>query len=295
MKKQVLVIGYGSIGKRHVRNLLELGIIPYVLTKYPDKANVNFIKDLAVIKNRKIEYCIISSPTARHLSDFKDCLSLKTDKIKNILIEKPLEASFFKAKEIKNIAVKYDFNVFVSYNLRFIRRFDIIKKFIKKYKNTIKIVEVTAGQDLREWRPGKDIKNSYSAYRDSGGGVDMDLSHEIDYVLWLFGKEFGNKMMYRSNISGLKIESPDIFKLILDYKKFIVDITLDYIRKPKERYLKILCDTGNNLYYDFVKDKNSINDSYKSMLRAFLGVDKGNKAKLCSLEAGLDVLKVLEV
>jgi predicted dehydrogenase len=254
MKKEVLVIGYGSIGKRHVRNLLELGITPYVLTKYPDKAKARFISGLAAIKDRSMKYCIIASPTARHLSDFKDCISFFKGKIKNIIIEKPLEASFAKAKKIKDISVKYELNTFVAYNLRFINRFDIIKEFIRKNKNTIKIVEVVAGQDLREWRPGKDIKDSYSAYRDLGGGVDLDLSHEIDYVLWLFGKEFGNKMMHRSNISALKIKSPDIFKLILDYKKFIVDITLDYIRKPKERYLKILCDNGNNFYYDFVRD-----------------------------------------
>jgi hypothetical protein len=94
--------------------------------------------------------------------------------------------------------------------------------------------------------------------------------------------------------------------LILDYKEFLVDITLDYIRKPKERYLRILCDNGENLYCDFIAntlridgelilDNVDIDISYKKMLRAFLDMDRRSKTRLCSLEEGLDVLRVLGV
>lgn len=306
MQENTLIIGYGSIGKRHAKNLIDLGITPYILTRYPDKLDAIFLKDISTLKDKNIGCCIISSPTARHLADFEKCLThLKG--IKKILIEKPLESSYLKGRHIKNLSHKYKLKIFVAYNLRFIRAFNAIAKFIKEYKNKIKIVEIIAGQDLRQWRPKRRLAFSYSSQRKQGGGVDLDLSHEIDYLLWLFGNGFKKRLIYRAKISDLKINSPDIFKLVLDYKKFIVDVTLDYIRKHRERYLKIICQNGKNLVYDFVTGNlkidskailsncDDINNSYKKMLRAFLDIDKAAKARLCSIEEGLNVLKVLEV
>lgn len=303
--KKVLLIGYGSIGKKHSINLMELKIKPCILTKYPDNANVIFLKDINEIKNEKFDYCIIASPTARHLDDLKKCLALP-NKPKNILIEKPLESLYLKGNEIKNIAEEYSLNIFIAYNLRFLGAFNIINKFVKEQKKNIRIVEVVAGQDLKEWRLFKDYAQSYSAHRGQGGGVDLDLSHEIDYTLWLFGNDFRDKVMYRNKISDLKIDSPDVFKLVLDYHRFIVDITLDYIRKPKERYIKIICENEEKLYYDFVTNMleldgkamaltDNTDQSYKEMLKAFLDIDEKNKSKLCSLKEGLNILKVLEM
>ena len=303
--KNVLIIGYGSIGKRHAKNLVELEIEPYILTKYPDNLNALFFKDINEIKKENVNYCIISSPTARHLDDFKKCLSLPNIPNK-ILIEKPLECSYSKGEEIKNIVEESGLSTFVAYSLRFLEVFDIISKFVKEQKNILRIVEVVAGQDLKEWRPFKDYTQSYSAHREQGGGVDLDLSHEIDYTLWLFGNDFKDKIIYRNKISNLKVDSPDILKLILDYNTFIVDITLDYIRKPKGRYIKIICENGENLYYNFITStlkvdektiimNDNIEQSYKRMLKAFLGIDKKNENKLCSIEGGLNILKTLEV
>ncbi len=302
--KKVLLIGYGSIGKRHVRNLIELEIEPYILTKYPDDLDAIFLKDINEIKNEKFDYCIIATPTARHLDDLK--LALSKNSPKKILIEKPLECSYSKGEKIKNIAEEFGLSTFVAYNLRFLEAFKIIKKFVKEQKSTIRIVEVVAGQDLKEWRPFKDYTESYSAHREQGGGVDLDLSHEIDYILWLFGSNFKDKIIYRNKISNLKINSPDIFKLILDYNTFIVDITLDYIRKPKERYIKMICENNENLYFNFITNTlkmgektvvmtDNVEQSYKKMLKIFLNIDKKNENKLCSIEEGLNILKILEV
>ena len=175
-----------------------------------------------------------------------------------------------------------------------------------QHGDSIKIVEVVCGQNLKDWRGFEKYEESYSADREKGGGVDLDLSHEIDYILWLFGTDIKNKVLYRNKISGLNINSPDILKLILDYDTFIVDITLDYIRKQKERYIKIMCENGNSLYYDFItstlkigeksiKLNDNIDKSYKEMLKAFLDIDEKNKNKLASLKAGLDVLDILDV
>lgn len=295
MKRNFLLIGYGAIGKRHARNLIELGIIPYILTKHPDKSSALFIRDINAIKGKDIEEirnCIICSSTANHLNDFKRCVQ-HLNGLKNVLIEKPIESSYSKGKEIINIARRHKIKLSIAYNLRFLDAFDAIRKFIKVQRNKIKIVEVVAGQDLRQWRPDRHIRQSYSAHRKLGGGVDLDLSHEIDYLLWLFGHNFKDKLMYRDKISHLDIEAPDIFKLVLIYRGFIIDITLDYIREPKERYLKIICDNGKILFHNFINE--GMDETYKKMLKVFLGLYKKNKYKLCSADQALRVLQVLEV
>lgn len=303
--KKVLLISYGSIGKKHSRNLLKLGIKPYILTKYPDNLDAIFLRDLRGIKDENIDCCIIASPTARHLDDLKKYLALSNIP-KRILIEKPLECSYARGADIKNITEGFDINAFVAYNMRFLKIFKIIGEFVKKQRDTIRIVKVVAGQDLKEWRPHKNYTQSYSAYREQGGGVDLDLSHEVDYILWIFGNNFKDKIIFRNKISNLKINSPDIFKLILDYSSFIVDITLDYIRKPKERYIKILCEDDKNLYYNFITNilkigdkqiiiSDDINQSYKEMLKTLLDVNDKNKNIFCSIDEGLNILKILEL
>lgn len=289
--KNVLLIGYGSMGKRHARNLMDIGIKPYILTRYPDGLDAIFLKDIWEVKDTNIDSCIIATPTADHLCDFELCQCL-SDIPKKILIEKPLECSYLRGEAIKDIGKYYNVDIFVVYNMRFLKIFDEIKKFVKKQKDKIRIVEVVAGQDLREWRPHRDYAKSYSAHREKGGGVDLDLSHEIDYILWLFGNGFKGKTIFRSKISSLEIDSPDIFKLVLNYDTFIVDITLDYIRSPKERYIKILCEGGKNFYHDFNDDGGQ---SYKDMLSAFVDADSKGKDKFCSIDEGFNILKILEV
>jgi predicted dehydrogenase len=291
---KVLLIGYGSIGKRHAKNLIDLGIIPHIVTRHPDGLKARFLKDVKELKGEAIKHCIISSPTASHLDDLRKCKNYLVG-LKSALIEKPLECSYERAIKIKQIADRNGLEIFTAYNLRFLDIFNKVKGFVKGSLSSIKIVEIVAGQDLRSWRPYKKLSQSYSAHREQGGGVDLDLSHELDYALWLFGDRFKNKFMHRAKISSLKIDSPDIFKIILNYRKFIVDISLDYIRSPKERYLKIICDNGKQLYHDFTQDPLGIDDSYKKMLKAFLGIDRSSRRKLCSLKEGLNVLKVLEV
>ncbi len=303
--KKILLIGYGSIGKRHTKNLKDIGIKSYILTKYPDDLDAIFLRNLEEIKDVNIDFCIIATPTARHLDDLKRCLTLSNIPRK-ILIEKPLECSYLRGEKIKDISKKYGIDIFIAYNMRFLNIFNIIKKFIKEQKDKIRIVDIVAGQDLREWRPYKDYTESYSAYRDQGGGADLDLSHEIDYILWIFGNNFKDKIIFRNKISNLKINSPDIFILMLDYNAFIVDITLDYIRSPKERYIKILCEGGKNLYYNFITNilkigdkqvviNNDANQSYKEMIISLFDINDKNKNIFCFVDEGLSILKILEL
>ncbi|MCX5781157.1 MAG: Gfo/Idh/MocA family oxidoreductase [Elusimicrobia bacterium] len=300
INKNVIVIGYGSIGKRHVKNLLSLGIYPYVITAYPEKSDK--IKFLGTIDDCKDADCgIICTPTANHLKDFKRLV--EKAKCKSVLIEKPITDTIKDAMEIKSIAEKYGVEVFVAYNMRFIKAFELIKECISKYRKNIRMVKIYAGQYLPEWRPYKDYKLSYSSHRALGGGVDLDLSHEIDYMLWVFGFPKRVLCTMRKKISSLEIDSPDYFKGIYEYKGFISDVELDYIRK-KDRKLIVLGENSNILDVDFIrktirimeKDLSNSNlfdfeKGYIDEIKEFLGIVK--KKNICGLNEAVDTMKLL--
>lgn len=297
---KVVVVGYGSIGKRHVRNLMALGVCPFVVSAYPEKSDkIKFLKSIDECTD--MDFAIICTPTAYHSKDFT--LLVNKLKCKSILIEKPITDKLKEAVTIRSIAEKNGVNVFVAYNLRFIRAFELIKEYVKRYKKDIRIVKIHAGQYLPDWRPYKDYRLSYSSHRALGGGVDLDLSHEIDYMLWFFG--FPKNVLFATSrkISSLEIDSPDYFKGVYEYEGFIVEIQLDYIRH-KDRKLVILGENTNILEVDFIlktiksMEKNigaadafDYEEGYMAEIKEFLGL-LDNK-HLCTLDESIETMRLL--
>jgi len=299
---KVLVLGYGSAGKRHVNNLVAMGIEPIVLTAYPDaRKDVKFAESIAQCHD--IDYAIIATPTYKHLENL--VVISKNSSIKKVLIEKPVEASLKKALEIKRVARVNGITVFIAYNMRFLKVFDIVKQYIKKYFNSIRLVKILAGQYLPQWRPYKKYTESYSAHRNMGGGVDLDLSHEIDYMLWIFGAPSSILHILKEKISTLDIDSTDYFKGIYKYPNFIADVELDYIRR-KERKLSVIGENREILKIDFVekyvkvmdktlldkRDSFDFEGSFIEELKEFLGLATTNK--LSTLEESINVLEFIK-
>jgi len=298
---KVLVIGNGSIGKRHSKNLLQLGFSPVVLTNYPD-SNTGVVKYISSLNSvNDVDFAIVATPTAQHFDSVEKILRLTT--CKKILIEKPISNTFNGATKIKKLAEQNNAEIFVAYNMRFLKVFDIVKDLIMHNMSDIKLVHIVAGQYLPEWRPNKDYRTSYSAHRNLGGGVDLDLSHEIDYMNWCFHRPKNIKICIREKISKLDIDSPDYFKGLYEYNNFIVDVELDYFRN-KERTLKILSENKELLFIDFINKTISVDGkkreekelfdfdgSYLEELKEFLGLSKTKK--LTTLEESMSVLTLL--
>jgi predicted dehydrogenase len=122
----------------------------------------------------------------------------------------------------------------------------------KKYGET-KLVDIKVGQYLPDWRLNKDYTKSVSAQKKLGGGVLLELSHEIDYSTWIFGipkKIFGLK----KKISNLKIDVEDVATLIFEYPKKIIQISLDFLQQVPKMEIKIVCDRGT-IYADLINQK----------------------------------------
>ncbi len=225
---KALIIGYGSAGKHHELALSKFDFIESISIVSHHSSKNKVASTLSEIQNLEdYDYFVISSETHLHYSQ----LNYLNSNLKNkfIFCEKPL---FHNSMTIS----KNNNKIFVGYVLRF-------HPLIKRLKNEIKnekivYANIYCGQYLPSWRKDRDYKNTYSADLKKGGGVLLDLSHELDICQWLFGTLSSFKVNM-GTFSDLKISSEDLVNIIGHTKKnTALNISLDYIsRKPKRQYL----------------------------------------------------------
>tara|TARA_Y100000591_G_scaffold327991_1_gene353548 strand:- start:341 stop:1231 length:891 start_codon:yes stop_codon:yes gene_type:complete len=229
VKKTALIIGFGSIGKQQYQVLKKLKIFQKIYIYSKRNKKKNFISEFNKIVNINPDFIIICSETAKHFSQLKFIESKFKNKI--ILVEKPLFSSS------KYLSIKNN-KVFVGYNLRYDPMLQYIKKIIEKEKKII-TSNITCNSFLPNWRI-RDYSKSYSASKRKGGGVHLDLSHEIDYTNWIF-KNLKKINAFSEKISNLKINTIDYFNWIgkSKYSK-IINIKLSYFSIKDQRTIEVL-------------------------------------------------------
>ena len=216
MSKTVLIIGYGSIGKKHAKLLKKFKNISkiYILTKQ-NCSNFNRVKSISEVHKIDPDYILICSRTSDH---FKHLSYLEKNlKNKIILVEKPIFENF------KNFRVQNN-KVFIGYNLRYHPVINFIKNYIKNKK--IFSINVSCYSYLPNWRKNINYTKSNSAKKKYGGGVLLELSHEIDYVQWIFKKISKINHVKIKKISNLKTDAEDCVSIIgkTNFGDFIIDL-----------------------------------------------------------------------
>jgi len=251
-KKKVLIIGLGSIGLRHAK----------ILSKFENVKKIAVISKRKNIRLKKVifinhpnqfdpDYIILSSITARHITDLK--IIEKSYKNKIVLVEKPL------FDKNKNLTIKNN-KVLVGYNLRYHPIIRFLKNKIKKKK--IFSVYIFCGSYLPNWRKNQNYQFCYSSKKKMGGGVLLDLSHEIDYLQWIFGKIKKIDYAKIKKISNLKIDSDDYVNLIGKIKNINFSINLNYFTMKTIR--NIIVDGKNfSLQADLIKNEIYLHENGK--------------------------------
>lgn len=308
---KVLVVGCGSIGKRHINNLIELNNIESVFVYTKNKNclkeldNDSKIRTINNLSDIKPDFAIIANETHKHI----DTAISFAERGINLFIEKPLSHSLKKTDTLSKIVKEKGLKVFVAYNLRFLKAMGYIKEqILKKAVGDLYFARIEVGQYLPQWRPDKDYRDSYSASREKGGGAALDLSHEIDYMMYLFGDPINWKVV-KAKVSDLEIDSEDIFEGIYLYdNNFICNVHMDYLQLNKKREIRIVGSKGE-IICDFIKNeitvnnKNSvindksmfdINTTYADELIHFIESVKKDTEPSITLEDGVKVLRLLE-
>lgn len=242
---KIAFCGLGSIGKRHLRNVCEylnqkgntftidlyrskvgsdvpLDIRPLVTSiySYDDIAESNIMYDVVFVTN----------PTSVHY----DTIQKFKHRTKSFFIEKPvfdktdIETSLF--EELK------DTICYVACPLRYSAALQYVKQNIDFSKSFS--VRAISSSYLPDWRSGQDYRKCYSAHRDMGGGVGIDLIHEWDYLTWLFGTPIETYSIQRK-ISNLEIDSDDVAIYIGRTSKTSIELHLDYFGRSMIRTLEM--------------------------------------------------------
>lgn len=252
-----LIVGYGSIGQLHLKILKKLKIFDkiYLFTSQKIKSK-DKLNSLNGLNNLNIQYVVIASPTSMHK---KHLLKINNQlKNKKILVEKPL----FNNLIDKNL--KLNNKIYVGYDLRYHPVISKLKNIVKNEK--IWTANVFCGSYLPNWRTKRDYTKTSSAIKKLGGGVLNDLSHEFDYLNWIFGNI---KVLYSINkkISNLKINTDDIVISINKHKKGLIsNVVLNYYTRPPQRRLIV---DGEKLSISADIIKNEFNYFYNNKLHKF--------------------------
>lgn len=234
---KVLIIGLGSIAAKHI-NALNVVSTNNTFWALRSKSDANSIPGVINIYKwtdipNNLDFVIISNITSRHIETIRRCIELKVP----LFIEKPPFDSMEGTKDVLSKIEKNGIRTYTAFNFRF-------NPLIQWLKNNLvdkRIIEIQiyCGSYLPEWRPGRDYRKIYSAHEDLGGGVHLDLIHELDYTVWLFGSP--QKLVSRKRkASDLEINSFDFAQYWLDYKDFNVTISLNYYRRDPKRQIEIV-------------------------------------------------------
>jgi predicted dehydrogenase len=300
----VLIIGLGSVGGKHVKAILKIapGSIIYALRSSPLVEVVEDVKNIFSLDELKDkpDFVIISTPTAMHRESIEKILELGCP----LFIEKPVFSSLDRTdKLIKQLNGKH-LITYIACNLRFHPAIQYIRSYLQSKSPRINEVTIYCGSYLPGWRPGKDFRTSYSANAAMGGGVHLDLIHELDYCTWLFGMPL-KVSAEKSNHSALAIDAVDFARFQFTYPSFTAGITLNYYRRDPKRELEIVTDEDTivaDLLKNRVTSKQSgkvlyeeafdMSDTYLRQMEYFMSHINQNLQPMNGMAEGIEVLKL---
>jgi predicted dehydrogenase len=241
-----LVIGGGSIGKRHIKNLKALGYddIYCLKRKYSSdfeaETGAKVITQKDTEKLSSIDAVFICTPTALHL----DGMALAKRIGASIFMEKPLIDTKIGLDYAKKQYAKLENTFFIGFMLRYHPMVKHLKKLIEEAPlGKIYSARLEFGSYLPYWHPWEDHTTGYAALKNMGGGVVNTICHELDLMLYFFGQP-ATAYCEKANYNLIKIEAEEIAEAIFGYADKTVTLHLDYLQKDYDRRITLLAENG---------------------------------------------------
>jgi len=310
---RVLLVGYGSIGRRHTKNIRSIKPAVTLTLLRREKSDVANNRDAdadAVVTTiedairSKPDAAIIATPTGRHIDSLLPLLEAGIP----CYIEKPVVSSREDVTQLRKYLdqITRPPITLVGCNYRFLPSLNKLKSVIIEGKlGRVVRASLQVGQWLPDWRPGADYRNSYSAHSDQGGGVILDLIHEIDMARWLFG-EFEQVYALAGKLSTLDINAEDTACLLLKGEggSPYVTVSLDYVSRRRIRRYEVVGEEGTAVWdldrqkleivyrdestvIDCGQDGFDIGKTYQTAVSHFLDCIQRDETTLHDLNEGL--------
>lgn len=313
--RKCLVVGSGSIACRHMANLrlllpkAEVGCVSAsgrILEVNDTPATiclVSFEKALAW----KPDMAVIASPAPMHLAHAAALLETGIA----VLIEKPLSDSLARHDAVVEQLVPWRDRIEVAYNLRYLSSCRHMRTLLaEQVLGGIYSIHIDLGQYLPDWRPQSDYRRNVSANRALGGGVLLELSHEFDYLIHLFG-HFSRVFCVIGHSGALDIDVEDSADMLLTRADGVVaQLHMDFLQRKATRRCKVIGQRGN-LHWDLISNSITLetaaaqetlfaepvfdrNEMYLELLRGFIDMSQGLAVPRIRYEDGLAVLRMVD-
>jgi len=312
-----LIAGLGSIGRRHLRNLVSLGQNEIVLlrsgkstlpeeelTGYPQESDIK-----AALKKHKPHAVIVSNPTAMHLEIALPSVQAGCA----LLLEKPISNTMDGLDRLQNVAEQSALKILVGFQFRFHPGLQCAKGWIENGEiGRVISAHVHFGEYLPAWHPWEDYRQSYAARADMGGGVVLTQSHALDYLPWLIGG-VDSVWGFTAKLSDLDLNVEDTAKVGLRFADGALgSLHLDYNQQPPVHRFEVVGTNGSihwdladgitRMYRSEQKDwQNSSlppdwerNTMFLEEMKHFLKVVRGDMRPSCTLEEGIRVQRLIQ-
>lgn len=322
--RKILIVGFGSIGRRHANNLLRTtdvqliiftkrkNVKPNEFYRYnKNKDRLKIISDFSECLEEKPTIAFVTNETSLHIGFAINLAKRGID----LFIEKPLSNSLRGIDDLAHIVKQNKLVIMVGCNFRFYPPIQKIKELVdKKLVGKIISVQSENGSYLPAWHPDEDYSKGYAARNDLGGGVTLTQIHELDYLTWLFGPVESHRSIV-GKFSSLKVTADDLCASVLQLRgNVIVELHLDYFSKPYYKRIKIRGSNGL-IYWNSSKNKielydnktdcwkmihipgnykltgKNVNQMYVDELKHFLKCVDGRKQPMNALEESSTILR----
>jgi predicted dehydrogenase len=245
----ILLAGFGSIGRRHCRNLLALGwrdIVVYrtglgTLELDPEMAGLPVVSDLDEALARRPRAVVVSNPTSLHVPVAHRAAEAGCD----LLIEKPLSHSPVGVRELEDAAARHEVEVLMGFQFRFHPVLRRVRELVVSGRiGTVESAHAHWGEYLPSWHPWEPYRTGYSARPDLGGGAILTLSHPLDYLRWIVGEVASVQATVRDEHPlGLEVEESATMALRFE-KGATGGVHVDYLEAPASHWMAIRGDRG---------------------------------------------------
>ncbi len=320
MINRVLIVGFGSIGKRHLR--LSRVLLPEadirILRHQPSNDIPEFANGCFSAIEEALAFlphiAVIASPAPFHLATAQALAALGV----HLLIEKPLSTSADGVEQLLKTVKDHRTVLLTGYNLRFLPSLQRFRELLDEAViGRVLSVRCEIGQHLPSWRPESDYRQGVTANKALGGGALLELSHEIDYLRWIFGEvEWVTSSLSRQSV--LEIDVEDSVHLILGFARqteegaqIIGTLNLDLIRHDTTRTCVaigekgslrwdgltgqvMLYRSGEKAWCELYHYQHQRDDSYQAEWQHFLTCVSKSTSPLISGEDGLSVIHIIE-
>ena len=246
---KILIVGCGSIGKRHMGTLQQIGgheLIAYRTHREDSQKleahyGVRIFYSMEEALAQKPEAAIIANPTSLHVAAARQALAAGC----HLFMEKPISHTLEGVEELLQQAEKQKRVVFIGYQWRFNPLLIRAKEQIDAgAMGKILFVRTQIGQYLPDWHPWEDYRKGYYGREDLGGGALLTLSHNLDYLLWFLGKP-AQVSCFMDKVSELEIDTEDMAELILRFPSGALgSVHMDYLQRTTTHTCQIIGEEG---------------------------------------------------